>query len=171
MKAWDELLEDRLSHTPSAPWLRTGAVTGTLLMYTEEGVRLNGPISCPSLKYFSGLCMPGLFCLLSTRSRLSKEIGMKLSFLPLLRALNLALFFLFSFLHFFFNSHPRLFYRSCKKHRLWKAEGKGCFQAEERVSGCVCGLSSTRGDPILNMFVGCITPQRPEWSPPGTTVM
>lgn len=49
----------------------------------------------------SALCMPGLFCLLSTCLRLSKGIGMKLLFLPLLQALNLALFFLFSFLHFF----------------------------------------------------------------------
>lgn len=72
----------------------------------------------------SCLCMPGLFSLLSTHSKLSKGIGMKLLFLPLLQALNLALFFLFSFLHFFFNSHPGSFTEAVKKPGYEKQKGK-----------------------------------------------
>lgn len=94
-------------------------------MDTEEGGRLKDPVSCPSFEYFSDLCMPGLFLpLLSTHSRLSKEIGMKLLFLPLLQALNLALFFLFSFLHFFFNSHPGSFTEAVKNTGYEKQKGK-----------------------------------------------
>lgn len=72
----------------------------------------------------SGLCMPGLFSLLSTYLNHSKGIGMKLLFLPLLQALNLALFFLFPFLHFFFNSQPGSFTEAVKNTGYEKQKGK-----------------------------------------------
>lgn len=49
---------------------------------------------------------------------------MKLLFLPFPLTLNLALFFLFSFVHSFFNSHPTSFTEAVKNPGYEKQKGK-----------------------------------------------
>lgn len=58
---------------------------------------------------------------------------MKLSFLLLLQALNLALFFLFSFLHFFFNSHPG-FFTEAIKNTSYEKQKKKAISRQRNVS-------------------------------------